>query len=379
MARARGDGRDGECAKSSDGGRMQCLDDFVEKFKNNPLTKAKIVVAKNISYAHERSEEAYTILLPLSVDDGFLPLSEAEKRLGVGDDAVGGSRAKKTRCYMYVLAVVDSETDLTEYRMCVGQIEDLTRFGNRRVFSFDSSKCSKPHFEKEITCVRELAMYFDPAHNSALYKAHKNSRMSLVPVSTVYDESESEQLSKSAGYYELRHQRVVVHQTTYSYVQILCCRTVGGVRRPATVSSVLHGEFRLVYAYLRFVEKYYKVRLHEAFALQKRYLENSRRDLIKTISKIEMFGKQQARKLEKRKKNNEDVRRSSFDREVFERSEKRRVVMESMYPDDGDDSDNDDECVDEDYEGDDNDVDCENGEELSSDDCESCCCEDYAR
>ena len=53
--------------------------------------------------------------------------------------------------------------------------------------------------------------------------------------------------------------------------------------------------------------------------------------------------------------------------------------MESMYPDEGDDGDNDDECVDEDYEGDDNDVDCENGEELSSDDCESCCCEDYAR
>ena len=354
MARARGDGRGGECAKSSDGGGMQCLDDFVEKYKTNPLTEAKIVVAKNVSYVHERSEEAYTILLPLSVDDGFLPLSETEKKLRVGDDAVGGSPAKKTRCYMYVLAVVDSETGLTEYRMCVSQIEDLTRSGNRRVFSFDGSKCPKPHFEKEVTCVRELATYFDPTHNPALYAAHKNSRMSLVPVSTVYDD-ESEQSSKSVGYYELRHQRVVVRQTTYSYVQILCCGTVGGVRRPATVSSVLQGEFRLVYAYLRFVEEYYKVSLHEALALQKRYLENSRRDLIKTIHKIEIFGKQQARKQqEKRKKNDEDAR-SSFGREVFERTEKRRIVMESMYPDD---------------------VNCENDEELSSEDCESCCEDD---
>ena len=34
-------------------------------------------------------------------------------------------------------------------------------------------------------------------------------------------------------------------QKTYSYVQMLCCKTVNGERKPATISSVLQGEFKL--------------------------------------------------------------------------------------------------------------------------------------
>ena len=39
---------------------------FIAK-KSNPLTKKKIVVAKDSSYPYEKSEDAYVLLLPLAL------------------------------------------------------------------------------------------------------------------------------------------------------------------------------------------------------------------------------------------------------------------------------------------------------------------------
>ena len=40
---------------------------FIAKYKSNPLTKKKIVVAKDSSYPYEKSEDAYVLLLPLAL------------------------------------------------------------------------------------------------------------------------------------------------------------------------------------------------------------------------------------------------------------------------------------------------------------------------
>ena len=36
---------------------------FIAKYKSNPLTKKKIVIAKNSSYPYEKSDNAYVLLL----------------------------------------------------------------------------------------------------------------------------------------------------------------------------------------------------------------------------------------------------------------------------------------------------------------------------
>lgn len=297
-----------------------CLEDFVAKHKVNPVTKARIVIAKNTSYAYEKSEESYSLLIPISVNDEFLPLLDDEKDLWVDDESMGKTAPNKARCYMYVLAMVDPATNLTEYRLCINRIENLTRSGNRRIFLFDSSKCGKPLFEKDISCVRFLADYFDAELNSALYATEDNSRAVLVPVSTKYDNGNRKYVKK-CGYVELRHQRAVVDQKTYSYVQMLCCKTVNGERKPATISSVLQGEFQLISRYLRFIEDYYNIVNHETFAIQKQLMENSRKDVFKAIVKITKLKKQ------KQKKRNLECSRNLSRFEV-----PKRENMTSMYP-----------------------------------------------
>ena len=45
---------------------------FITKYKFNPLTKKKIVVAKDNSYPYEKSEDAYVLLLPLALKELYM-------------------------------------------------------------------------------------------------------------------------------------------------------------------------------------------------------------------------------------------------------------------------------------------------------------------
>ena len=266
---------------------MESFEDFVRKYKVNPLTNSKIIIAKNSSYIYQRSEESYVLLLPLAVNDPDLP-----------DDDDDDATTKNSVRYMYVLAYVDPKTNLTEYYLRVSCIENLIVSGNRRVHTFDASKCEST-LDKEVQCIAFIAEYFDPKINKCLYMAEGNARMH-VPTVTRYD-TEKIEYQQKCGYIEIRHQRAVVEKKMHSYVQMLCCQSSKGVRHPAKVTSILSGEFHLVSEYLKFVTSFYKfgnMSTMESFGLHKKYLGCSRNDVLKTITKIEKLKKQQKKKHE---------------------------------------------------------------------------------
>jgi hypothetical protein len=294
---------------------ISTFEDFLKEHNRNPLTKAKIIIAKNYDYTYQKSEESILMLIPLGVNDDWVNLDADERDRLVRDGK------KMGRNYLYVLPVYNEETKLTEYMLRISRINNLEVSGNRRMYQFDNTKVERTIFEKEISCVSFLAKYFDPNENELLYTAEKSSRSYLVPQRRKYDNGETKM--SGGGYIELRHQRIVVGKNRKVYVQILCSwqhYTGEDFQQWVTVASVLYGEFRLLFEFFKFTERYYNVSEYEQFAFQKRYLQGSRNDVSKSIDGL----LKRKREREDRKKNN-NAKRGCNDSTSFRN-------MPVMYP-----------------------------------------------
>ena len=231
---------------------------FISKYKSNPLTKKKIVVAKDSSYPYEKSEDAYVLLLPLALKE----------------------------LYMYVQPYVDSKTDLTEYCLKIGKISDLTLL-HGQTYTFNGSRQEDIRLNKGVRYVQFLADFFDPEKNKVLYKHAKNSRTMVVERKMKYDTDKVEYQEKS-GYLEVQHLRVHNEGTLLNYVQILCVRAYKGERSPATLSAFLDGEWRYLSKYLNFVVRFYKLtEVGMTGGLQKKRIETIRRDVMQAVELIE--------------------------------------------------------------------------------------------
>ena len=84
---------------------------FIGKLKCNPMTKEKIVVAKDSSYPYQKSEDAYVLLLPLAVKN----------------------------VYMYVQPYIDAKTNVTEHCLRIGRITDLSLSDNSQIYVYNGS------------------------------------------------------------------------------------------------------------------------------------------------------------------------------------------------------------------------------------------------
>ena len=231
---------------------------FIGKYKFNPLTKKKIVVAKDNSYPYEKSEDAYVLLLPLALKE----------------------------LYMYVQPYVDQKTDLTEYSIKVGKISDLTVL-HGQTYAFNGARQEDIRLNKGVRYVQFLADFFDPEKNKVLYKHAKNSRNMVVERKTKYDTDKPEYQEKS-GYVEVQHLRVQSEGNLLNYVQILCVRAFKGERSPATVCAFLDGEWRYLSKYLNFVVRFYKLNdVGMSGGLQKKRMETIRRDVMQAVELIE--------------------------------------------------------------------------------------------
>ena len=231
---------------------------FIAKYKSNPLTKKKIVIAKNSSYPYEKSDNAYVLLLPLVLKE----------------------------LYMYVQPYVDSKTDLTEYCLKIGKISDLTLL-HGQTYTFNGSRQEDIRLNKGVRYVQFLADFFDPEKNKVLYKQAKNSRNMVVERKMKYDTDKPEYQEKS-GYVEVQHLRVQHEGNLLSYVQILCVRANRGERSPALLSAFLNGEWRYLSKYLNFVERFYKLsEFGMTDGLQKKRIEIIQRDVMQTVELIE--------------------------------------------------------------------------------------------
>jgi hypothetical protein len=231
--------------------------EFIGKIKCNPLTKTPVLLAKDTSFPYQRSEDAYVLLLPLVVKD----------------------------MYMYVQPYVDQKTDLTEYCIKVGKIEELVVSGNNQVHSFNGSKSSDVRLNKGIRYVSFLAEFFDPEKNKYLYKTIKNNRM-LAERKVKYDTDKKEYQDKS-GYVEVQHLRVQNEGSVTNYVQIMCVKASKGERAPAKICAFLDGEWKYVSKYLNYIIQFYKMNdIGMSDGVQKRRIESMRRDVMDAVGKV---------------------------------------------------------------------------------------------
>ena len=241
---------------------IDSLRGFIAEHKFNPVTKKKIVLAKDSSYHYQKSEDAYVLLLPLAVKE----------------------------MYMYVQPYVDPKTNLTEYCLKVGKITDLTSL-HGQIYAFNALAKDDIQLNKGVWYVSFLADFFDPEKNKMLYKALTNSRI-VVKCKTKYDNDTRPAYQDKAGYLEVQHLRVQSEGSLLHYVQILCCRAFKGVRYPATVSAFLADEWRYVSSYLNFVVQYYKLNEVEmSGGIQKRRIEGIRLDVLQAIEIIKKDNK----------------------------------------------------------------------------------------
>ena len=98
---------------------------FITKLKVNPMTMQNVLIAKDSSYHYQRSDDAYVLLLPLAVKE----------------------------MYMYVQPYIDAKTELTEYTIKVGKIDQLTVSGNAQVHTFNGSEVDDIRLNKGVRYV----------------------------------------------------------------------------------------------------------------------------------------------------------------------------------------------------------------------------------
>ena len=167
---------------------------FITKYKVNPITNKKILVAKDASYPYEKFDDAYVLLLPLALKE----------------------------MYMYVQPYVDHKTSVTEYTIKIGNIKNLTRL-HGQTYTFNASRQDDVRLNKGVRYVQFLADFFDPVKNKVLYKETKNPRNQVAEPKKKYDTDKKEYEDKS-GYVAIQHLRAQNEGNLINYVQILSVR-----------------------------------------------------------------------------------------------------------------------------------------------------------
>ena len=232
---------------------------FISKYKINPISKSKIIIAKDISYQYQQSEDSYVLLLPLVVKN----------------------------LYMYVQSYIDANTELTEHCIKIAKIDEMSLSEKASIYKFDGSKKrDEARLNKGVRYVTFLCDFFDPDKNKALYKTTKNSR--LVAERKIKYDSDKIEYQDNCGFVELQHQRIQIENKNHNYVHILACKSYKGEKMPARVSSILFDEFKYVYEYLKFIIHVYKLNdLNMADGVSKKYIETAQKDVVMAIENIE--------------------------------------------------------------------------------------------
>ena len=179
--------------------KLTAFKNFVAKYKVNPVCQTDILIAKDTSYNYRESDDAYILLLPLTVKE----------------------------CYLYMLPYVDLKRELTEYCIRIGKIEDLVPVEKcdnvPALFTFDGAKMREnTRLSKGARYVPFLSEYFDADKNKMLYKDHKDLKKfpRLIALGKRKYDSDKPEYQHNCGYVELQHNRVVVDDKPYGYVNI---------------------------------------------------------------------------------------------------------------------------------------------------------------
>ena len=245
--------------------RFEAFRRFVSEHKINPVTKEKIVVAKDLSFPRGESDDSLSVLIPLAVKEYFL----------------------------YVGSYIDPKSELVEYCIRISALSDLTPNGAQHnghaVYSFSSAEVRKNdgvRMSKGSRFAPFFAAYFDEKKNKELFR-NGRSAVTVSPMVKKYD-TDKEEYQDVCGYVELHHQRVPVRGKSQGFVQVISCASYKGQKKSAKLVNLLAAELPLIGEYMKFVTRVYK--LDDASFkenVDERYREAGRQDVVEVLQRLD--------------------------------------------------------------------------------------------
>ena len=215
---------------------LSLLDDmvaFVKSSSPNPISQAKVIIAKNLSHSGENGNDAFTILYPLS--------------------------AKNT--FAYVKSYTNNQTGDVNYVLNICVLNDVSWNGaiGFHTFSSPHPQSENHKFSKGIRYAAKFAEYFDPIKNAPLFKSVKNGNIIINDVK--YLDSDKVQYQQTSGFVEVIHLRQQYEGLNYGLVTVKCYNKINlsGERNPPKLFMLLNEEWAYFGAYMKFIIKAYDV------------------------------------------------------------------------------------------------------------------------
>ncbi len=237
------------------------MKDFLEDAPSNPISQLKVVIAKNLSYEDQDSEDCFTLLCPLASCD----------------------------TYAYIKAYKDSRTGDVNHVLNISELRDIVWNEELGFYTFSpphmNSEATK--FSKGVRFCAKFGEYYNPTKNQALFKSVKNST-TLIPEVKFHD-SDKIEYHASGGFVEIVHLRQSYEGENYGFSLIKSSRkaALNGTRDIPKVFMLLNEEWAYFGRFMVWACMAYSVIEGESSLEQKR-LRNSQKSLLVALGKRKM-------------------------------------------------------------------------------------------
>jgi hypothetical protein len=243
--------------------RYEVFKNFINLVKENPLTKTKPFVAKDLAYPNPHSDEALVLVLPLTHPELF----------------------------MYVSSYINAKSQLPEQIIRISTLDEVVygdvQRGSVKLASINTSKRREARLNKGARYVPFMIDFLNPEKNKLLYT---NEKSTIVDKKRKYDTDEKTRQEYS-GYVEMTHHRLMSEGR--SFVQIIQCQaaksstSTGSPAKSIKSCSLLDEELFYVYSYLSCMVDVYK--LDEASMmdnLEARHVSHERNEVLAVLANL---------------------------------------------------------------------------------------------
>ena len=229
-------------ANSQEKNIFQYMEEFLIEHPVNPVTQARVIVAKDVTFAETSSEYAYNLLLPLSM----------------------------VNTYAYIKTYICDQTSMPKNVLVVVELPKIDEDGGNYIFTPPVINDEKWKFVKGVRYVPRMLEFFSPSTNPMLYNAVHNSNV-LVPPLKIYD-TDKVQYQSGSGYLEIIHQSTCFEGETYPYLLLKSFRskTANSAASAPRVFTLLHEEFAFFKEFLSWAQETYSVTMGDASVEQAR-------------------------------------------------------------------------------------------------------------
>ena len=233
------------------------MQEFMASCQSNPVSGASIVVAKDLGYHDQESNEAFMLLLPI---------------------AEHGS-------YVFIKPYLDNKSDMVRYTLSVACITDLVWNDGLgySTFTLPHYNSERNKFSKGIRYCLKLKDYFDCEKNSTLFKAIKKPSSVHVPDTKFFD-SDKKELQASGGFVEISCIKIAHDGESYiaSLIKSQRSANTSGERSPSKVFMILSEEWNYLYHFLKWACEAYHISEGET-PLEQTRIRNAQQAILSSL------------------------------------------------------------------------------------------------